>query len=299
MSTETKPSNLTGYIPPGAIERAAGVTQYMGQRLVEKIIIKTSVERPYGFDVSFVGAAVDGYLPIIVSNHASHADGAAVSKLTRHLTNLFLMYGDAHFRGYNMPLAISLLTGHQGWFLRMGYHYAEAPMENNHLFALPLVREKDHEKYGMKLGMREKGEYLVSLRKRVEEGYLGIVLFPEGTTEGGKTEGDGSFKGMQPFEEGSIAGHVGRLKKYSGRKIMIIPIAITGGHQVINSNTKGIPIQSVLRILDLSMFRIKVGGVIREDDRDFSEAKKPGEVDRLVGRRIAQLLPAEMRGVYA
>jgi 1-acyl-sn-glycerol-3-phosphate acyltransferase len=200
-----------------------------------------------------------------------------------------------NFKGFSMPLAESLLTGHQGWKLRAMYHYAEGPMERSDLLALPLVREKDSEKYGLPLDPKE---YLRSLRRRVNAGYKGIVLFPEGTTEGGKSD-NGTLNGMQEFDEGAITGHMGRLKKYGGRKVMLIPVGITGGSEIVDSNVKSIPLSSLAKIGDLRLVRIMIGKVIREDDPELCSVSKPAEIDQFVGKRIAQLLPPQMRGVYA
>ena len=298
MSKETSPENLSEYIPPGAIEITADrATHYIGRRLAEKIIARTTVERPASFNMLFSLAISTGYLPIIVANHASHADGMAVSKVTRHLTRIAQASSpDGNFKGFSMPLAKSLLTGHQGWFLRMMYHLAEKPMKRNGLFALPLVREKDIDMYKMEDNTRE---YLASFRRRVEGNYGGIMLFPEGTTEGGKKDEEGNFKGMQPFEEKSISAHMKLLKKHSGRRVVIIPAGITGGSEIINSETKGIPLYSFLKILDLSMLRITLGEIIPDDGSEFSHLRTSDDINRFVGGRIARLLPSEMRGVYA
>ncbi len=299
MNAETRPENLQGYIPPELTEKAAEMTQYVGRRLTEKVIAYTTVNLPKGFTYEYSKNIIEGYLPIIVANHASHADGASISKLTRYLTKrayLELHPDQQDFNGFNLPLAKSLLTGHQGWKLRRFYKYAEPAIEANGLFALPLVRDKDKEKYGLETNPKE---YLRTLRNRVEDGYGGLVLFPEGTTISGQKDESGRFLGIQPFEEDSISAHIRLLKKYSRKNVMIIPGGISGGHEVINSGTKSIPFKAFTKAMRPDMFTINVGDVIKTDDPNFSALLSSEEINDFVGNKIAALLPPEMRGIYA
>jgi len=303
MNKETAPDALQGYIPPSFQEKAAEVTtQYIGRRLTEKVIANTRVEFVPGFVREYQELIREGYLPIVVANHASHADGAAISKLTRFLTKrarLDIHPDENEFNGFNMPMAMSLLSGQQGWKLRRFLKYGQPALEENGVFPLPLVREKDAEKYGLKLDPRQ---YLKNLRSRIERGYSGIVLFPEGTTEGGKSESfgnlTGGLKGMQPFEDGSVSAHIRQLEKHSGKKAMIIPVGISGGAQVINSDIKSVPFEAFKKANKPDFFHLNVGSIIRSDSDRYQALNSANEINSFVGESIASLLPREMRGVY-
>ena len=63
-----------------------------------------------------------------------------------------------------------------------------------------------------------------------------------------------------------------------------------------------IPKKSPFRLLTayctLNQFHIRVGGIIKTDGQEYASLKTTEEINNFVGRKIASLLPEEMRGVY-
>ncbi|KKR17162.1 MAG: hypothetical protein UT87_C0021G0003 [Candidatus Levybacteria bacterium GW2011_GWC1_40_19] len=301
MSTETKPSNLTGYIPPGLSEKISGVIIRPGSTFVSRRIVEnTKLLYPQDFLTEYVRGIDEGYAPIVVSNHASHADAAVVARLTsllRKIANRTLP-NDGQVKGFNVPLAKSLLTGHQGAYLRQAYLGTEPVIEDHGFFAVPIARpqDQDPDRYGMPGNERE---YLANTRRRMQNGFIGTVLFPEGTTEGGKSKVAGKVVGMIKFQPESIPRHIRLTQKHTKKKVMIIPVGITGGRDAINPDTKKAPLRLLYRLMQPNAFGLFAGKIIREDDPDFAMLQTSEEINEYVGRRIAKLLPPEMRGVYS
>lgn len=301
MSTETRPENLTGYIPESLREKIAGVVLRPASTYVsERIIRHAQIELPEGFLTEYVMAIDSDYAPILVSNHASHADAAVAAKLIsllRKIANRTLP-DDEQMMGFNVPLAKSLLTGHQGGYLRQAYLGSEPVIEANGFYAVPIARSQDQdpERYAMPGNERE---YLANTRRRMLAGFTGTVLFPEGTTEGGKIREDGKLVGMIPLQRNSISTHISLTHRYAHKKVVIITAGITGGIEAINPNTKRAPFRIIARVRHADAFKITAGGIIKEDDLDFAALKRPEEINDFIGRKIAELLPPPMRGVYA
>lgn len=265
--------------------------------IAERIVANTDISYPEGFRSEFVRAIDDGYFPIVIANHSSHADGLIISKLTADLTLLSqrTLPEGTKFNGFLMPLAASLSEGQQGFALHEAYKGSKSVLGKNRLMDVPIVRKKDIKRYGMQ---ERNTRYIALMLRGIRAGYGGIVLFPEGETTGGKTI-HGKTNGMQKFGEDSIVSHVKLAQKVTGRKVMIIPVGITGGTQILNSDTRRPPLRSFVKILRPDMAKINVGRIIKEEDPMISKLSLPLSINAAIGAQVAKLLPPEMRGAYA
>ncbi len=308
MGIETRMGKLPDYISPGFREQTSGIViQPISKFVSERIIQHAEIDFPQELMINYVNAIDQGYLPILVTNHASHADAVTSAKLMnvlRKIANGTLPL-DEQMQGFNVPMAASLPSGLQGPYLRQVLYGAQPIVEANGFYSAPIARDKDkksREEGGYEMADTSR-DYLKTLRSKIEAGFTGFLLYPEGTTESGKTDKDGKLVGMIPFEEESILNHIRILEKYSGKKAMIIYAGITGSTDAINPNTKKASLNLIKRVFRPQTFRIKVGGIIRTDDPEFLEllrSTKPKEaISTFIGRKIAALLPVEMRGVYA
>lgn len=307
MGIETRMGKLPDYISPDIREQVSGlVVQPISRFVSERMMQHAEIDFPQELIIEYVNSIDAGYLPILVTNHASHADAVTSAKLMNLLRKLAnrTLPADQQIMGFNVPMAASLPSGLQGSYLRQVLYGSQPIIEANGFFSVPIVRGKDKKPveeggYGMADNSRD---YLKTSRTRIEEGYAGFLLYPEGTTESGKTGENGKPIGMIPFEEEAILNHVRLLEKYSGKKAMIIYAGITGSTDAIDPNTKKASLNLIKKVLRPQTFRIKVGGIIRTDEPEFRAMLKgynPKQViSTFVARKIALLLPPEMRGVY-
>lgn len=277
---------------------------------VEKGIVGTSMEFPEGFSEEFYQAISERnekgkrkYAIFIVSRHQSHPDGFIIARLTLDLkakANKVLPPED-HTKGFIMPLAQSLEEGQQDRSIMRVYHEIKPTIKTFGLVPAPIVREKDRQVYGMEKDTESDSR----MRALLAEGYNGVMLFPEGTTTGGKTNERGEVIGMVPFETNSIKRTYLFLKRNLDSESLIIPAATFGGREILNPDNKWV---SPVRLLTAfaspypTIARIKVGMPIRSDVGEVAELLRGKDRDGLndyLGHKVSELLPEAERGVYA
>ncbi|OGH11290.1 MAG: hypothetical protein A3B38_00495 [Candidatus Levybacteria bacterium RIFCSPLOWO2_01_FULL_36_13] len=269
---------------------------------VEKGITGTRLEMSQNFNYFYTSAIKEGYAPLVIARHESHPDGFIIARLALDLT---VKTGelDPEFKGFLMPLAQSLEEGQQDRPIMRVYQEIKPTMRKFTLVPAPIVRKKDmrEDVYAMKKDADEE----LRMRNLLKEGYQGVVLFPEGTTTGGKTNEKGQVNGMVEFEENSIKKTYLFLKRNLKREVIFIPAATFGGRRILNPDNKWV---SPLSLLDAlvspypTVARIVVGDPIKSDDeyiKDLLKGKDQTGINKFLGREIASLIPENERGVYA
>lgn len=245
-----------------AFERISGPARYWA----ENILAGTSVEYHPDFGDKYIRAIQEGYLPVPVATHQSHFDGVTLSLVTQDLTLAAnsVLDKDHKLKGFMLPLANSLATGNQGTGMRLMYASMRPIIERKNLTPVLLTRRKDVYKYNMKSNLRE---YMEALAQGMTDGYS-IAIFPEGSVEAGRKAPDGAIKGMQPFSEGAIRS-VLITAKIANKKVIFIPVGISGGYEVHNPNTK-LPTKKALTagfgLGNMNLVSIKVGLPIKQED---------------------------------
>lgn len=305
MGKESLENRSTDYIMPSFAEKILGKTILRpgSTFMSERILKHARIELPDDFLVEFVNAIDSKYIPILVANHASHADAVTSAKLVKLLIYIAnrALPEDEQMDMFTLPLAASLESGHQGGFLRQVYLGSKPVIEDAGLWPNPITRPKDKKSekeggYGMEQNL---DTYRNLHRERLEKKPNGTVLYPETTTTGGSTDINGIPHGMIPFEGISIRAHEVFAKRYSGRTPMLIYAGIMGSTSAIDPNTKRVPIRALNSMINPDQYHIKVGGIIKTDDPEYSNLRTNEEINEFVGRKIASQLPPEMRGVYA
>lgn len=269
---------------------------------VEKGIIGTRLEMSNDFNYLFTSAVQEGYVPLIIARHQSHPDGFIIARLTMDLAAKAEQL-EPSFRGFLMPLAQSLEEGQQDRPMMRVYHEIKPVMKKFGLVPAPIVRKKDmsEEYYSMKKDHDEESR----MRNLLKEGYQGVVLFPEGTTSGGKTDSSGNIIGMVDFEPNSIKKTYLFLKRNLKREVLIIPAATFGGRRILNPDNKWVSPWPLLEALVSPMpyvGRIAVGDPLRSDDEFMKQLLKDKDqtgLNEFLGGEVATLIPEEERGVYA
>jgi hypothetical protein len=139
------------------------------------------------------------------------------------------------------------------------------------------------------------------------------MLFPEGTTTGGKRDANGQVFGMQSIDRNALIKSHLFLKRNTGKLSLFIPAATFGGNKILVPDNKHI---SKIRVLNAlfspypSMTSIRVGMPIRSDEGEigelFNEGSKGRErtsgrdnLNNQLMRHVASLIPENERGVYA
>ncbi|MCL4354453.1 hypothetical protein M1349_03220 [Patescibacteria group bacterium] len=222
--------------------RHAGILNHIVDRMdsqlrtaaIERLISKTDVIYPQDFLQEYRTAMRTGCFPIVISNHQAHIDGVTISVLTKTLVRQAneILPDEQKTKGFLLPVATSLATGDQEVRLRVLYETTRPIIERNGLFPVNLTRPKDVRKYGLP---PNKDEFIMNMLMRIDQGYEGIVIFPEGTVQAGRRKDDGKIHGMQAFKEGSIM-NVISIAQSRNKDIVFVPVAITGGPDIFNQN---------------------------------------------------------------
>lgn len=292
------------------IQRSGPLIRYA----VEKGIIGTQIEQPAEFNEVYMQAIRDGLTPFIVARHESHPDGLIIARLTLDLSAKTSAI-DPNFKGFFMPLAQSLEEGQQDMPLMRIYQEIKPTLKKFGLVPAPIVREKDKKEYEMQTDKDEQER----MRKLLSEGFKGAMLFPEGTTTGGKTfheeeepngeivivdNVDGQVNGMVPFELNSIKKTYLFIKRNLGTEVVFIPAATFGGRGIMNPDNKFISPLPFLQLLspEPRIGKICVGTPIRSDSPEVSELLKSrnrDDINTFLALKIAALIPERQRGAYA
>ncbi len=225
--------------------------------------------------------------------------------------------------GFNYIVASSLVEGDQSTFLKKGWDAASPILEDHHLHAVPITREKDIVKYGTRRILSSTRK----LKSGIQKG-IGIFLHAEGRVEAGRHE-KGSFLdevlernteniyGMQEFEQGALSRLV-KLIEDGGKEAYILPVGIHGGFRIINP-TKNWPTKNLLRAVfgknNQALVDVQCGKPIRVENlrqRFLQEisSKEPNltpeqktkafenTLNEFIGKRVAELIPEYARGIH-
>lgn len=290
-----KPLSFKREIPPlmgGMIERWS-----------ETIGIATEIDYRPGFTDQYVDAIKNNYFPVVIGNHDSQANAIALAKLAFILTGAAneVLPEDKRLEGFLLPLAKSLDAGKQGKWAKLAYDGTKPVLEKYHLIPVLTATKNDVNQRGIN---RNTSEFMHDMKRGIEEGYA-IAVLPEGTVEGGRKGPDGKRLGMQPFVDISLETCIILARRYKKQPTLFIPVGLEGGTQIHDPQTKLPHMNALLAGLgfgDARIAKIHVGLPIKSDGRELHELVKYHnwqDVNNFVGRAVADLIPEEMRGVYA
>lgn len=277
---------------------------------VEKGIVGTQVEYPDGFGPAFREAMAERntkgkrkYGIFVVSRHHSHPDGFIIARLSLDLKAIAnsVLPENEQIAGLFMPLAQSLEEGQQDRPIMQVYQEIKPTLRKSGLVPAPIVRAKDVNQYQMQTDDDEDAR----MRSIINKGYNGVILFPAGTTQGGRTDSAGRVIGMVPFEENAIKKTYLFLKRNAGTESLFIPAATFGGREILNPDNKWVSPTQLLTAL-ISPYphiaSIRVGMPIRSDEGEIAEllrGRDRNALNNFFGGQVAALIPEHERGVYA
>ncbi len=240
-----------------------------------------------------------GYVPVIYSNHQSHADGvihSIVIEQTRKLVSANVL------KGFLCPVAASMATGDQNFMVQGNTLIFQPIFDKIGFIYVPIIREDDRRKYGMTGSNREAIEKLIN----APADKYGMAIFPEGTVQGGRAKQNGHIYGMQKVEGGGILLRCIKFWQDQGRKIVLLPIGIANSYKIFNPDSYGIPV-TLTEVIEgageISQIVEAIAGKSFTDESMSQELgnnldpKKQEHIDYLM-KKVAVLLPDEARGYY-
>lgn len=266
-----------------------------------------------GIDIGFEPLAKEaiiedieqGYFPIIYLNHTSHYDGRPAAKAGQEILEIAnsVLPPEKRYRGFAMPIATSIGTGNQHPLIKGLFESSIArEIAKAGIKTIPYTRDKDVEMYGLHSNDLSFFRTMINL---VRGGY-GIVVFPEATVEGGRTNGKNGIKGMQPFEEKTIRAMAG-IALNQGYIPTFIPVGVWGSHNVLSPDNympkPSTLIRAVVPPLRKGVVKARVSVPIRWDDlkTHLEILRAPFDndsVNNYLGGKLASLVPEHARGVY-
>lgn len=283
-----------------------GVRDRVGEYIVSGVERLAKVQPPSeGLADEFCQLLSEGHRPIIVANHQSHADGFILRGVVRYLRELSIdQNGRPKLEGCVMPVAASMVSGHQNKILQGVYHLTYEAMLRRGIICMPYTRSADEKKYGLKPNIGE-----VKRMRRVinNNSGLGLVDFPEARVEGGRCIKGGwpdQIKGMIELEDDALTNPY-RMMVCDGREPFFLPVGIDGSHRIFSPDTYApktwLAYLTFLGVgLHLASVRIGIPITAQKLQSNLGSnwLTAGGELNRFVMGRVAALVPEHARGVY-
>ncbi len=220
---------------------------------------------------------------------------------------------DASLKGFIMPIAKTLATGHQGVSLWRLYETMLPDLLRSKIYPIPVLRNQDYQEFGL----AKNNDSFIKLLEALHNLRLGFAVFPEGTTKSGKQKtGEYSplrvdnIRGIQHLEDGdnSLGIIVKTLLRSNPKGIAIFPFGSHGEYRVHNPDTRRFRKEGILQALspfDPNPVRMIAGLPILGEDMmeqiKFSTGKsypKATDITHFIMSQIAVNVPPYARGIY-
>lgn len=247
---------------------------------------------------------------IAVCSHTSHMDGPPLAAVIRELTNIDnKISSDSATTYFIVPIAISMETGDQGEVVQRATQRLTDFMSEKHLIkARPYTRDKDIE-----IGIADNTyKFMKQLIQDIRDGN-DIAIFPEATMQAGRSGKRNILQillfqkpkrhGMQPFKDIDV---LARAVQAAGNEPMYVFVGIDGGFNLEDPSKR----RPTLRYMKeayithpkkTKLVSVRVGLPMTHQEL-MEEAKQQGndnpDINHLLGRKVAPLLPPQARGVY-
>lgn len=282
-----------------------GVRDRVGEYIVRRVERLADVWPPsQGLTDEFYQLLSRGLRPIIISNHQSHADGFIMRGVVCYLWELSIdQNGQPKLEGCVMPVASSMVSGHQGKILQWMYHLTRGAMLREGTICMPYTRPADEVKYGLKPNPTEVFKMIRVIRKN----NYGLVDFPEARVEGGRCTKGGwpdQIKGMIELEDDALINPY-RMMVCNGREPFFLPVGIDGSHRIFSPDSYApktwLAYLTFLGV-GLHLASVRIGRPITAQELQSNLGDNwltaGGKLNRFVMGRVAALVPEHARGVY-
>jgi len=244
---------------------------------------------------------LEGNYPVIYSNHTQHVNIVAF----RGIYNSLAVRPD----NFYIATAYSLDQGDQGKGLADFTNSLKPILENEDVHFIPLARSKDVKKYRDERDF-ESVRKLISETRQNQQRILdtlqndaGFMFFPEATTEGGMRDENGNRKGLQEVDNKMFSDLIVEAVRV-GRNIAFLPVGIVDANKIIEprkteptARTKFQFIKSKIGFRPSALASVNIGRVFELQDVNV-DISDFNSVNNFMMRKIAELLPEDMRGFY-
>lgn len=236
----------------------------------------------------------NGYYPILISNHQSHADGIPHAFISRKI----IVQSDRQLNGFYLPIAASIETGHQGHDLQKLIIDQKPLLANFGLHMIPVTREKDIVEYSIPTNIESIKKIIKSPQDR-----FGFVFLPEGNVQGGRINPEtGQIYGIsRPKNLGALDLVIRGCHK-DGKDFFFLPVGINGSYKIVspdhNKNGNQIDEFKTEKIMNFIKVENKADIIIGSPIMSQEYVKFIDKIDGLM-LNVAKLLPVEAQGFYS
>jgi hypothetical protein len=283
-------------------------------RVEKKIAQEIKPDFPEGFKEAFTKIMQDkNVIPIIVSTHEGHGDGTTTAALSLIFTDWIneSRSNDEQFRGFVLPIASSMMTGHQSLLVKHSLEKTLELMPKYHLFLSGYTREKDRSTYGIEDDNQENTNITTAVMTRDTERIAdGFAIYPAAGIEAGRMGTDQKRKGMQKFDWQKIHRQIKIMEKRYNRKVLIIHCGSHGAFNITDPSNDNRPTKKALKATfipfstegrNIMSVKVKMPMFYQEiEELLLSNGLDPTaeNIGDFIGKTLAQLVPKEARGVY-
>lgn len=271
----------------------------------ENVAISTPAEYHQDYLADYLAAVKAGYIPAFIGNHTAQFNAIQMSYVTREAIGLANEYlpEDMQLKGAVMPFAKSMETGSQGKLAGFFYDSIKPLLARNGIVSVYTATQNDKVRRGEETNSIG---FVGTMTAKMRNGYAAVAVFPEASVEGGKKGPEGKRKGMQPFVDGSSATLLALAMKLRRPGVVFIPVGFTGSEKINSASTRWPTLEGFRAgfLMEKGVCTTKVGKPIRSDEPDIQkfvqkESRDLKALDNRLGHAIAELLPEDLRGVYA
>lgn len=258
-------------------------------------------------------------VPEMVVGHFGHSDPLVVAEMCEELVQL-TENCDYPIRRFVTTLASSVPGGQQSSLMSVLYGHAQAYAANRHVELVPVTRTVDVSRYKMASSVSEKKPLLATLAEDGEG--VGAIIMAGGSVQPGRklTGGaKGKINGLLDIGKIDHITAMNRILHVSGRKDgrepYILPVGVDKTHRFFSPDyllptPEGIAsvydlAGKVLRLFGVRMLSmdVRIGMPITSEQMQQELGtgwrKRPAEVNSIVMREIARLVPRTSRGYLA
>lgn len=240
---------------------------------------------------------LDGRFPVIYLNHQSHIDIGPMIQAVDKVNRVSKKEID-----FNLPVAVSIKK-QQGEVIG-NYFTAFAPwIEKHHIQIIEVARSSDRKKYNLE----HTPDTVEELRNTVF-GERGMILFPEGTVEGGRTnKTTGEKNGMVEVRNTQLPSTTKTSIEQVGREVAYLPIGVNGGYNIFDVDNNKIPADAIKALLlsEIPFVNRKLATAVVGKPFTSQELITGGidldnvsDINTFLMKKVARLIPEEARGYY-